>query len=244
MPPVHGPRCSAPGHEGRDAEAGYTLAMFIMIIAVMSIMMGVAVQTVSFAMQREREAELIFRGEQYVEAIRLFRAKYGRYPMRLKELWEAKPRVIRKKWKDPMTDTVKWKLVFLGQEGGPLRGRGGLQGTPGPSGTPVPEFGGQVGEDPNQPGGRTQKGPDGEMIGPIVGVHSPSCEESIKIYEGHNRYCDWRFIFREEQQGRRGRGRNPRGGNVDPRRDWLRDRGDDRSDDSGGSGGPRPTPNG
>ena len=44
-------------------------------IAIMSIMMTVAVQTVEFQMRREREAELIFRGEQYVEAIRVFKGK-------------------------------------------------------------------------------------------------------------------------------------------------------------------------
>ena len=78
-------------------EAGYTLVIFVMVIAVMAIMIAVAVQTVSFQMQREREAELIFRGQQYVEGIRLYKQKYGRYPMRLKEIWEANPKVLRQK---------------------------------------------------------------------------------------------------------------------------------------------------
>ena len=89
----------------------------VLTVAIMSIMMTVAVQTVEFQMRREREAELIFRGEQYVEAIRLYKIKYGRHPMQLKELWEADPRVIRKKWKDPITDSEDWGLIFLGQEG-------------------------------------------------------------------------------------------------------------------------------
>jgi len=37
-------------------------------------------------------------------------------------------------------------------------------------------------------------------MGPIVGVHSTSCDEAIKIYEGHTTYCEWRFIFREQPQ--------------------------------------------
>ena len=197
-------------------EAGFTLVMFVIVIAVMSIMMGVAVQSVSFQMQREREAELIFRGEQYVESIRLFRARFGRYPMRLKEIWEADPKVIRKPWKDPITDSESWGIIFLGQEGQPGRFGGqrdiGL-GDPRPTGTPeagpreLGRFGGSGGED-LPPGAEMDE--NGEIVGPIVGVHSFSCDESIKVYEGRMTYCEWRFIFREDRQpgagGRRGRG--------------------------------------
>ncbi len=204
--------------ERRHGEAGFTLVMFVMIIAVMSIMMGVAVQSVSFQMQREREAELIFRGEQYVESIRLFRARYGRYPMRLKEIWEADPKVIRKPWKDPITDSESWGIVFLGQErqvGGRLPGQRDIGlGDPRPTGTPEAGRGGR-----GEPGGRgddglpdgTQRDENGEIVGPIVGVHSTSCDDSIKVFEGRTTYCEWRFIFREDRQpgtaGGRGRGR-------------------------------------
>lgn len=219
----HGPR--------RGRESGYTMVMFVIIIAVMSISMGVAVQTASFQMQREREAELIFRGEQFVEAIRLYKIKYGRYPMQLKEIYEADPRVIRKRWKDPITDSENWGIIFLGQEGrrgqqgrglrGPQGGPGGVgvPGAPGPIGTQTP-FGSEQGGI-GEPGGSGadgigsvgeqgagdqsdsafgQVGADRKM-GPIVGVHSTSCDESIKIYEGHTSYCEWRFIYREPQQG-------------------------------------------
>jgi hypothetical protein len=43
-------------------------------------------------------------------------------------------------------------------------------------------------------------------MGPIVGVYSTDCSESIKVYEGRTRICDWKFIFREE------RGAQARGG--------------------------------
>ena len=61
----------------------------------------------------------------------------------------------------------------------------------------------------SEEGGQFGLGPDNaeRMVGPIVGVHSTSCDEAIKIYEGHTTYCEWRFIFREKPQqgGRRGR---------------------------------------
>jgi type II secretory pathway pseudopilin PulG len=217
--------------------------MFVMVIAVMSIAMGVAVQTVEFQMRREREAELIFRGGQFIEAIRLYKIKYGRYPMQLKEIYEAKPRVIRKKWKDPITDSENWGIIFLGQEGRQL-GQQGRQlsgpGAPGsatgkggrPIGTHTPFDSGRQGGARNQPGGvrgtgdnstpeidpqtglpRSSFGDVGadRKMGPIVGVHSTSCDEAIKIYEGHTTYCEWRFIYREQRQrGGAGGGRSSR----------------------------------
>jgi type II secretory pathway pseudopilin PulG len=196
------------------SEAGYTLVIFVMVIAVMAIMMTVAVQTVSFQMQREREAELIFRGEQYVEGIRLFRQKYGRHPMRLKEMWEANPKVLRRKWKDPMTDSERWGLVFVGQEGQEIGAPGGpSSGRPAPTPSPTPMF--EMDRD-KDPGG------DGERVGPIIGVYSLACEPSIKIYEGRTSYCEWRFILKDEEgagRGRRGGGGRPGGGTGGQRTD-------------------------
>jgi type II secretory pathway pseudopilin PulG len=201
----------------RTCEAGYTLVMFVFIIAVMSIAMGVAVQTAEFQMRREREAELIFRGQQFVEAIRLYKVKYGRYPMQLKEIYEAKPRVLRKRWKDPITDSENWGLIFLGQEGvrpgqqgrqlaGPGAPGAGLTdgarpiATQSPFGDPSEEGDGGDGKPGEQDeGGGGSVGADRKM-GPIVGVHSTSCDEAVKIFEGHSTYCEWRFIYREQQQ--------------------------------------------
>ena len=208
-------------HPKRTCEAGYTMIMFVVIIAVMSIMMGVAVQTASFQMQREREAELIFRGQQYIEAIRLYKQKYGRYPMQLKELYEAKPRVIRKKWKDPITDSHNWGIVFLGQDGQQL-GRGRVPGSiTDAGGRPIgtqPPFGGSPQEeqglslDDDAAGSGAESGEPGAFggaaanrkVGPIIGVHSTACDEAVKVYEGHTTYCEWRFIYREEQRPGRG----------------------------------------
>jgi len=77
-------------------------------MAVMAIFLTVAVQSASFQAQREKEEELIFRGQQAVEAIRLFRARNGRFPLTLEELVKAKPRVLRKPWADPMTGVPDW----------------------------------------------------------------------------------------------------------------------------------------
>lgn len=195
------------------SESGFTLVMVVIAIAIMAIMMAVAVQTVEFQMRREREAELIFRGGQYVEAIRLYKKKYGRYPMRLKEIWEADPKVIRRKFKDPITGSESWGLVFQGQEGQELAGGGRQQGrqAPGraaPMATPTPSA---FGSGP----GAGLAPEEGERVGPIVGVHSTSCDDSIKVYEGRTTYCEWKFVYREDQGGggqQSGGGRPPQPG--------------------------------
>lgn len=185
------------------------MVLFVMVIAVMAIMMTVAVQQVSFQMQREREAELIFRGEQYVEAVRLYRAKYGRYPMRMKEMWEAKPRVLRKKWTDPIPPFADWQVVHLG-EGGSALGRPGGPGGGGPAPTPTrtPVF------EREREGGSGLGGEGGERVGPIIGVRSRSTETSIKVYKGKTAYNDWLFVLEEQPAGggQGGRGGGGRGG--------------------------------
>ena len=208
----------------KSAEAGYTLVIFVMVIAVMAIMMAVAVEIISFQMRREREAELIFRGQQYVEAIRLYKQKYGRNPMRLQELWEANPKVLRRNWKDPITDSEEWGLVFLGQEGRELGGPGGpagLGGAGGPTGSDErrrtgsdePRSNSPLGDSP-LPGdtdGSEESGPGGggERVGPIVGVHSRSTDAAIKIYEGRTQYNEWKFVLKETGQQDAGGGAQP-----------------------------------
>jgi type II secretory pathway pseudopilin PulG len=160
-----------------------------MVIAIMAIMMAAAVEIVSFQAQREKEAELIFRGQQYVEGIRLYRQKYGRLPMRMKELWEADPKVLRKKWTDPMTGDEKWGVIFEGQQGQELA----LPQTgPRPTPTRTPVF-------------EQQREEEGEKVGPIIGVHSLSTDMSIKVYEGRTQYNMWKFVLQEDQRASTGR---------------------------------------
>ena len=199
-----GGRAEIPNSEFRipnSSASGYTLVVLIMAIAVMAIMMTVALQTVQFQMQREREAELIFRGKQYVEAIRLYKQKYGRHPMRMKEIWEANPKVLRRKWTDPITGSEDWGLVFLGQEGRQVGAPGTRDTRRRPTPTPTPVF-------------TRQREGGGEKVGPIIGVHSLSSEQSIKIYEGRTTYNEWLFVLKleEQQQGAQpGGGRGPGG---------------------------------
>jgi type II secretory pathway pseudopilin PulG len=193
------------------------MAGVIVIMAIMAIMLTVAVQTASFHQKREKELELVFRGKQFVEAVRLFRARNGRFPLKLDELVKAKPRVLRKKWIDPITGKFDWVPVFIGQGGTTVAGGGATaQGTPAPTPSPTPVDDGTEDEGGNathkQPRGGAKAGqapfPAVDATGPIAGVHSRSRDDSILVLDGRSTYSDW--VFSIEQQNQTSGGAQPK----------------------------------
>jgi type II secretory pathway pseudopilin PulG len=173
------------GTDRPRADAGYNLVVLIVAITVLNIMVAAMLPLWRTAIRREKEEELVFRGFQYAEAIRVFHQRFQRYPMKLEELIEVKPRCIRQLWKDPMTDDGKWALIFQNGPEGPLRPRRpGVNKEQGES------------ENPDDANGRPQTGArKGEIvqIGPIVGVHSKSGKKSMLVLFGHDRYDEWAF---------------------------------------------------
>lgn len=159
-------------------ESGYNLITVVIAITLLNVALAVVLPVWSHAIQREKEEELIFRGIQYAEAVRVFQKRTGRLPIRLEELMEVKPRSLRKLWKDPMTEDGKWGLVFQLSTGS------GILGQPrNPQQQPRRPL-------PRQPG----RGAPQPTTGPIQGVHSLSEEDSIKTFMGENRYNQWRFV--------------------------------------------------
>ena len=112
---------------------GFVTVMLLIIIVLMgTFATRVMLSTVS-EVQREREAELIFRGEAIANAIRSYKKEMGTYPLTLEDLLSVRPRIIRKLYKDPMTVTHhqykgNWDLIFdkstlaVGTLGSPLVG--------------------------------------------------------------------------------------------------------------------------
>lgn len=158
-------------------------------MTIMAVMMAAALPVVSTQVQREREEELIFRGLQYAEGIRLYRKRYGRFPVSLKEMYETRPRTLRKLWKDPMTDSTDWGLVNPGgasQVVLPGRGSGDKGKPPGsdpgpkPLPTPTPSpFGGPSGSPQN--------------LLPVAGVYSKSTKKALRQFQGRDTYSEWQF---------------------------------------------------
>jgi type II secretory pathway pseudopilin PulG len=90
---------------------------------IMAILLGRATQSWSTVIQREREAEFIFRGRQIANAIRRFQADTGALPTTMKQLLEPGPkgnsRYLRAEWKDPLTGG-DWVILWLAPDGASL----------------------------------------------------------------------------------------------------------------------------
>jgi type II secretory pathway pseudopilin PulG len=106
----------------RRTEAGFTYLG--VLLAVM--LLGMALATVgivwSTQVRREREAQLLFVGDQYRRAIARYVADGGRYPASLAAmLQDARfPQVhrqLRKLYVDPMTGKADWDLLPAGDGG-------------------------------------------------------------------------------------------------------------------------------
>ena len=73
----------------RRGAGGYTLVALLVGMTVASILIASVLPLASAQAQRDKEAELIFRGLQYAEGIRVFRRRFGRYPSSLGERAEV-----------------------------------------------------------------------------------------------------------------------------------------------------------
>lgn len=162
------------------------MAVLLVGIAIMSIMLSVAMPVWHQQVQREKEAELIFRGEQYAHAIVLFQHKYGAtLPPNVDVLVEQK--FLRKKYKDPITgqDFQPIYQAAASQPGRtPGQTTGGTPGQPGPGNTPPAASGSPSGD-------VTGTTPTGGLIG----VVSKSTAASIRLYNGFDHYNQWAFLY-------------------------------------------------
>lgn len=174
-------------------QAGYNLVMLMIAITLLNVAVAASLPLWSQEIQRDKEEELISRGWQYVEAIRVFQNRFQRLPVRLEELIEVKPRCIRRLWTDPMTDGGKLMPIFQNQTQ-PL-----TPPNPDPSANPSGltsdnqgEGGPGLGGPDGSPGGNK---PDEVAVGPIIGVRSRSDKKSILVFFGKEKYDEWRFTL-------------------------------------------------
>jgi len=98
-------------------ERGFILAMLLAIIVAMGILLTAALPSLKAEIQRDQEAELIFRGEAMAAGIRAYRAKTGGYPLSLEDLGKMRPPVVRRIYKDPMSREGDWDLITAVQPG-------------------------------------------------------------------------------------------------------------------------------
>ena len=101
----------------RRGESGYALLFVIFLVASIMLLAAAANPNVLTEGRRQKEAEMVWRGNQYVRAVSLFYRKNGRYPQNLEDL--AKPNAanvhfLRKAYAEPMnTADGSWRLIYV-----------------------------------------------------------------------------------------------------------------------------------
>jgi type II secretory pathway pseudopilin PulG len=130
----------------RRKQAGYTLLMVVFMVATMIIFAAAAAPNLLTQGRREKEEEMVWRGQQYERAIGLYYRKFGKYPTKIEDLTKQTNgvRFLREPYTDPMNkDDGSWRFIYVGPNGqliGSLRQTSLLQTTlsmPGLNGAPA-----------------------------------------------------------------------------------------------------------
>lgn len=107
--PRRAPACPAAMVDTVNTEGGFTLLGLLVVVVIVNIGLGVAVTSWMIIDQRAKEAELIWRGQQYIRALQCHRDQTGGYPEELDELLESD--CIRALYPDPMSRDGEWRLL-------------------------------------------------------------------------------------------------------------------------------------
>ncbi len=102
-------------------QAGFTYLLLLWWVALSGVMLMALGESWTMASQREREAELVYRGEQIRQAIESYASVpvsegVSPLPRRLEDLLEDRRtgvlrRHLRQLWRDPITRRPEWGLV-------------------------------------------------------------------------------------------------------------------------------------
>ena len=185
------------------------MAALLVGMSVAAVLVTVAMPSWQQMVRREKEAELVFRGQQYARAIGLFQKRSGPGVLPPSVDVLVSGRFLRKKFKDPITNLDFDLLSPVQGAGSPVPGQtvqGGAGRQPATSVAPATGsiFGAQGGA---QAGGRG-------AVGGIMGVASKSTNASLRIYHGRTHYNEWQFVYVQQVQAQTGavpgRGGNPR----------------------------------
>jgi type II secretory pathway pseudopilin PulG len=156
------------------------MAALLVAMTIMAIFMSMALPAWRTAAQREKEAELIFRGQQYARAIALFQRKYANtFPPNVQILLDG--HFLRKKYKDPITEG-EFQPVYANQQAAAQPNAGGIVPTQGQRVAPTTTVGG---------------GASIGAQGGIIGVASKSEATSLRVYNGHTKYNEWVFVAQQ-----------------------------------------------
>jgi type II secretory pathway pseudopilin PulG len=105
----------------RSQESGFALLLVLFMMLLLLIGSTAAVSDLRTEKRRQREDEMVWRGNQYVRAIRLYFRKTGHYPQNLDDLQKGLPGVHFLRYttyKDPMNTTGgEWRFIYVNAAG-------------------------------------------------------------------------------------------------------------------------------
>ncbi len=102
----------------RRNQQGFALLFVFAMASIIAITLFVALPRITFEAQRDKEAMLIERGEQYKRGIQLYVRKFKHFPSKMEDLDNANGlRFLRHHYKDPMTGKEEWRLIHAGPGG-------------------------------------------------------------------------------------------------------------------------------
>jgi type II secretory pathway pseudopilin PulG len=162
-------------NRGRKQQRGFALLMVVFAVTLMVIIAVTAAPGILTEGKREKEKEMIWRGNQYVRGIKMYYRKTGKFPTSLEDL--TKPQVgnirfMRQAYKDPMNkEDGSWRLIYVGPSGqliGSLKPQPTLAGPAG-IGTPAANLSSIGGQSGLTPGGASSGSTFGNASGSAFG---------------------------------------------------------------------------
>lgn len=200
-------------------DEGFTLLGLMVVVALINIGFAVAVTSWVTIDKRAREAELIWRGQQYVRALRCHQEQEGGLPEELDDLLESD--CIRALYPEPMSSSHEWRVIRESDlESQSAAGRAGTVGSANERLDALDRelsffddvraagaAGAAGGRGANNESMRTAfdrlrnltqrlRQDFGSSGDGIVGVASASTDASFRLYEGEATYDKWRFMVR------------------------------------------------
>jgi type II secretory pathway pseudopilin PulG len=108
--------CVPRRRSGKMPQLGFTYLGLLFAIAVLGITLATIGVVWSTQIRRDREAELLYVGDQFRMAIGRYLRSGGQYPQQLTDLVEDKRfpgarRYLRRIYPDPMTNSTDWQLI-------------------------------------------------------------------------------------------------------------------------------------
>jgi len=118
--PVAGPRSASP--HPCSKQSGYAFLMVMGMVLIMAVLAQAVLQNMLTEGRRAREDEMIWRGNQYVRAIRLYFRKTGHYPQTIDDLKTGMPELHFLRYaayKDPMAKDKDgaWRFIYINASG-------------------------------------------------------------------------------------------------------------------------------